>query len=526
MSRIQVITAEQAAALIPNESIVVISSSSGLHCPDAVLKAIGERFAKTGEPRNITSIHPIASGDMYGVAGVDHLAQKGLLKRTIAGSYPSGPSSMPSPKIWQMINNDEVEAYNFPSGTLFHMLREAAAKRPGVLTQVGIDTFIDPRRNGGRMNRITPPEVVRLVEFEDQEWLYFKSIQPDVAIIRGTTADEFGNISMEHEGAFVGAYDVALSARNNRGVVIAQVKRLTTAGALHPQMVRVPGILVDYVVVAPDQWQTTQTPYDPAISGEIRRPLHEFKPLPFNTDKVIARRAAMTLRKDEAVNLGFGISALVPEILLEEGLHGEVTWVIEQGAVGGLPLTGFPFGCAVNAQAFVPSPDQFTYFHGAGFDRSLLSFMQVDADGNVNVSRLAARPHVTAGAGGFIDITANGRNLVFSGYFTAGGLELEIEDGKLRIVKEGKARKFTREVEHVTFSGRRARVNNQNALYVTERCVITLEREGLTVVEIAPGIDLQRDVLAQADIELRVSPNLKMMDAWLFRPERMELKLQ
>ena len=525
MSRVQVITAEQAAALIPNDSIVVISSSSGLHCPDAVLKAIGEHFAETGEPKNITTLHPIASGDVYGIAGVDHLAQKGLLKRTIAGSYPSGPSSMPSPKIWQMINNNEIEAYNFPSGTLFHMLREAAAKRPGVLTQVGSDTFVDPRRNGGRMNSITPPDIVRIVEFDGEEWLYFKAIQPNIAIIRGTTADEFGNISMEHEGAFLGAYDCALAVHNNRGVVIAQVKRLTTAGAQHPQMVRVPGILVDYIVVALDQMQTTQTPYDPAISGEVRRPLSEFKPLPFNTDKVIARRAAMTLRKDEAVNLGFGISALVPEILLEEGLHGDVTWVIEQGAVGGLPLTGFPFGCAVNAQAIVPSPDQFTYFHGAGSDRSLLSFMQVDADGNVNVSRLAARPHVTAGAGGFIDITANGRNLVFSGYFTAGGLELAIENGALRIVKEGKTRKFTREVEHVTFSGRRAHANNQNVMYVTERCVITLGPDGLTVIEIAPGVDLQRDVLGQADIELRVSPNLKLMDARLLKPEKMGLKI-
>lgn len=526
MPKAQVISAEQAADLIPNSATVVISSSSGLHCPDAVLKAIGERFAKTGEPRNITSIHPIASGDMYGIAGIDHLAQRGLLKRAIAGSYPSGSSSMPSPKIWQRINNNEVEAYNFPSGTLFHMLRESAAKRPGVLTKVGLDTFVDPRRQGGRMNDCTPADIVRVVEFDGEEWLYFKAIPPDIAIIRGTTADEHGNISMEHEGAYLGAYDCALAARNNRGMILAQVKRLTTAGSLHPQLVRVPGILVDYIVVAPDQWQTTQTPYDPALSGETRRPLSEFKPLPFNTDKMIARRAAMTLRKHEAVNLGFGISALTPEILLEEGLHGEVTWVIEQGAVGGLPLTGFPFGCAVNAQAIVPSPDQFTYFHGGGFDRGLLSFMQVDQEGNVNVSRLAARPHVTAGAGGFIDITAQGRNLVFSGYFTAGGLELAMEEGRLRIVKEGKTRKFIREVEHVTFSGRRARANHQNVMYISERCVIQLEPEGLTVVEIAPGVDLQRDVLGQSDVGLRVSPNLETMDARLFCPEPMGLVLE
>jgi acyl CoA:acetate/3-ketoacid CoA transferase len=525
MSRAQIISPAQAAALIPDRATVCISSSSGLHCPDAILKAIGERFAQTGAPRNITSIHPIASGDMYGIAGIDHLAQRGLLARAIAGSYPSGPSALPSPKIWQMINANEIEAYNFPSGTLFHMLREGAAKRPGVLTKVGLDTFIDPRRQGGRMNDCTPADVVRVVEFDGEEWLYFQALHPDIAIIRGTTADEFGNISMEHEGAYLGAYDVALAARNHRGTVIAQVKRVTAAGSLHPQMVRVPGILVDYIVVAPEQWQTTQTPYDPAISGETRRPLGECKPLPFDTAKVIARRAAMTLRHDEAVNLGFGISALVPEILLEEKLHGAVTWVIEQGAVGGLPLTGFPFGCAVNAQAIVPSPDQFTYFHGGGSDRALLSFMQVDADGNVNVSRLAARPHVTAGVGGFIDITAHARRIVFSGYFTAGGAELAMDDGKLRIIKEGKARKFTRAVEHVTFSGRRARANQQDVTYVTERCVIKLEPVGLTVIEIAPGVDLQRDVLAQADLELRVSPNLKTMDARLFKPEPMRLEL-
>ena len=525
MSRVQVVSAQEAAGLIPGGAIVCVSSSSGLNTPDAVLKAIGERFAKTGEPKNITTIHPIASGDMYGIAGIDHLAQPGLLKRVVAGSYPSGPTSMPSPKIWQMIDDDQVEAYNFPSGTLFHMLREAAAKRPGVLTKVGLDTFIDPRRQGGRMNNITPPDIVRVVEFDGDEWLYFKAIQPDIAIIRGTTADEFGNISMEHEGAFLGAYDLALAARNNRGKVIAQIKRLTTAGALHPQSVRVPGILVDYVVVVPDQWQATQTPYDPAISGEVRRPLTEFTPLPFNIDKVIARRAAMTLRHGEAVNLGFGISALVPEILLEEGLHGEVTWVIEQGAVGGLPLTGFPFGCAVNAQAIIPAPDQFTYFQGGGFDRSLLSFMQVDRDGNVNVSRLKSRPHVTAGAGGFIDITANARHIALSGNFTTGGLDLAVANGELRILKEGKVRKFTPQVEHVTLSGCRARENRQDVLFITERCVIRLEREGLTVIEIAPGVDLEHDVLAQADIELRVSPDMQLMDGRLFRPEPMGLKI-
>ena len=524
MSQSKIIPLEKVGGLIPDRAVVTVSSSSGLGCPDAALRAIGEYFAKNGTPREITSIHPIAAGDMYGMPGVDHLAQPGLLKRVIAGSYPSGPSSMPSPKIWQMIIENQVEAYNIPSGILFHMHRESAACRPGILTKVGMDTFVDPRRQGARMNDCSP-DFVRVVNFEGDEWLFFPSIPPDVAIIRGTTADEHGNLTMEHEGAYLGAFDQALAARNNGGVVIAQVKRLTAFGSLRPQQVRVPGILVDYIVIDPDQQQTTQTPYNPAISGEVFRPLWDFKPIEWGLDKIIARRAAVELCEDDVVNLGFGICALVPRILIDEGLHGEVSWVIEQGAVGGIPLLGFAFGCASNADAIVPSPDQFTYFQGAGFDRSCLSFLQVDKEGSVNVSRLALRPHVTAGCGGFVDITANARSILFCGYFTAGGLDLRIEDGRLRIVKEGKNKKFIPEVEHVTFSGRRARELNQEVLYITERCVLRLEPEGLTVIEIAPGIDLERDVLGQADIPLRVSETLKSMDERLFRPGSFGLKL-
>jgi acyl CoA:acetate/3-ketoacid CoA transferase len=525
MGRTNFVSLEEAAALIRDEAIVSVSSSSGLGCPDAMLRAIGERFAASGRPRNLTTIHPIAAGDMYGIQGIDYLAQQGLLKRVLAGSYPSGPSSMPSPKIWQMINNNQVEAYNLPSGVLFHMHREAAGGRPGVLTKVGMDTFVDPRRNGGRMNETTTEDIVRVVEFDGQEWLYYPAITPDVAIIRGTTADQDGNISMEHEGAYLGALDQALAAHNNRGIVIAQVKRLAANGTMRPQQVRVPGVLVDYVVVDAEQKQTTQTIYDPAISGEILSPDSTFSAVEWGLDKVIARRAALELRQHDAVNLGFGISALVPRVVWEEGLHGQVTWVIEQGAVGGMPLLGFAFGCAANAQAIVASPDQFTYFQGGGFDRTLLSFMQVDQHGSVNVSRLAARPHVTAGAGGFVDITANARAIVFCGYFTAGGLEQRIENGAVHIHKEGKNRKFVAEVEHVTYSGRRGQVLGQNVLYVTERCVLRLEPEGLTVIEIAPGIDLERDVLGQAEIPLRVSNTLCLMDSRIFSPEPMVLAL-
>jgi propionate CoA-transferase len=524
MRQSKILLLEKVGELIPDGAVLSVSSSSGLGCPDATLRAIGEYYAANGRPRGITSIHPIAAGDMYGILGIDHLAQPGLLKRVFAGSYPSGPSSMPSPKIWQMIIQNQVEAYNIPSGILFHMHRESAAGRPGVLTKVGMDTFVDPRRQGARMNDCTS-EFVRVVEFEGEEWLFFPSLPPNVAIIRATTADEHGNLTMEHEGAYLGAFDQALAARNNRGIVIAQVKRLTEFGTLRPQQVRVPGILVDHIVIDPDQQQTTQTAYNPAISGEVFRPLWDFKPIPWGVDKVIARRAAVELCEDDVVNLGFGICALVPRILLDEGLHGEVTWAIEQGAVGGMPLLDFAFGCASNADAIVPSPDQFTYFQGGGFDRSCLSFLQVDKEGSVNVSRLALRPHVTAGCGGFVDITANARSILFCGYFTAGGLDLRLEDGRLRIAKEGRNKKFIPEVEHVTFSGRRARELRQNVLYITERCVLRLEPEGLTVIEIAPGIDLNRDVLAQSEIALRVSENLKTMEERLFRPESFGLRL-
>jgi acyl CoA:acetate/3-ketoacid CoA transferase len=406
------------------------------------------------------------------------------------------------------------------------MHSEAAAGRPGVMTKVGLDTFVDPRRQGGRMNQATAEEIVRVVEFEGEEWLFFPAIPINVAIVRGTTADELGNISMEHEGAYLGGLDQALAARNSGGMVIAQVERVTSAGAIPPQQVRIPGALVDWVVVAPDQWQTTQTQYDPAISGELRRPADQFEVPDWGLDKVIARRAALELIDGEAVNLGFGISALVPRILLEEKLDGRVTWVIEQGPVGGMPLLGFQFGCAANAQAIMPSPAQFTYFQGGGFDRCLLSFLQVDATGNVNVSRLRGKPHVTAGAGGFIDITTAARNLVFGGAFCAGRQEIELSDGKLAIRVDGKVPKFVPEVEHVTFSGRMARERRQNVTFVTERCVIRLLPEGLTVMEIAPGIDLERDILCRVEIPLRVSPDLREMDARIFRPEPMGLTLR
>ncbi|WEJ10094.1 acyl CoA:acetate/3-ketoacid CoA transferase [Sinorhizobium prairiense] len=510
------ISLAEAAGLIPDGAIVSVSSSSGLGCPDLMLKAIGERFEATGHPRDLTTLHPIAAGDMSGIKGVDHIARKGLLKKIIGGSYPSGPSSAEPPLIWQMIGANEVAAYNIPSGILFDMHREAAAKRPGVMTKVGLDTFVDPSREGCAMNASAAAEpLVTKISFEGEDWLYFKAIAPQVAIIRATTADERGNLTYEHEGAYLGGLDQALAARNNGGIVIAQVKRIAKEGSLKPHDVRVPGVLVDYVVVDPEQKQTTQTLYDPAISGEIFRPLDSFRLPEFNIQKVIARRVAKELEAGSAVNLGFGISANVPRILIEEGLHGAVTWVIEQGAVGGVPLLDFAFGCASNADAFMPSPYQFTYFQGAGFDASLLSFLEIDRTGSVNVSKLSFRPHVTAGAGGFVDITARAKKIVFSGMFNAGA-KLAVADGRLVIEKEGKLKKLVNTVEHVTFSGRRAVEQGQDITYVTERCVMKLTPEGVVLTEIAPGVDLETDILAQSEFPLIVSDALKPMDPALF----------
>ncbi|WP_376710825.1 acyl CoA:acetate/3-ketoacid CoA transferase [Pseudochrobactrum lubricantis] len=519
------ITPAQAAALIPDHAVVTVSSSSGLGCPDLMLKAIGEHFEATGHPRNLTTLHPIAAGDMSGIKGIDHIAKKGLLAKIIGGSYPSGPSSAEPPLIWQMIGANEIPAYNVPSGILFDMHREAAAKRPGVITKIGLDTFVDPDRQGCAMNEAAQREpVVRKIEFADEEWLYFPNIIPQVAIVRATTADEHGNLTYEHEGATLGGLDQALAARNNGGIVIAQVKRITKQGSLKPHDVRVPGMLVDYIIVDPEQKQTTQTVYDPAISGEIFRPLESFRVPEFNVQKVIARRVAQELEAGSCVNLGFGISANVPRILMEEGLHGSVTWVIEQGAVGGVPLLDFAFGCASNADAYMPSPYQFTYFQGGGFDASLLSFLEIGRDGSVNVSRLSFRPHVTAGAGGFVDITARAKKIVFSGMFNAGA-KLGIEGGRLVIEKEGKLKKLVNETEHVTFSGSRAVTQGQDITYVTERCVMKLTPQGIMLTEIAPGVDLQAHILEQSEFPLIISPELKLMDAALFRDEILGLTL-
>lgn len=515
------VSAAEAVARIPDDAVVTVSSSSALGCPDAVLKALGDRFRAEGHPRNLTTLHPIAAGDMYGVKGIDHIAQDGLLARVIAGSYPSGPSNLPMPEIWRMIVEDRIAAYNVPSGIMFDMHRDVAARRPGVLTRVGLDTFVDPIREGCAMNaRGAASPIVERAEFGGETWLHFPNIVPNVAIIRATTADERGNLTYEHEGAYLGGLDQAIATRNHGGLVIAQVKRMTAAGSLRPHDVHVPGHLVDLIVVAPDQKQTTETQYDPAISGEIMRPWDSFSLAEHGVEKVIARRAAMELGRGQTANLGFGISAMVPRVLLEEGHAQAVTWAIEQGAVGGMPLTGFAFGCASNADAFVPSPNQFSYFQGGGFDQTFLSFLEVDVEGNVNVSKLGKKPYLTAGCGGFVDITAHAKKIVFSGFFEAGA-ELTLTDTGLSVSKPGKFAKMVDQVEHVTFSGRRAVAQGQDVIYVTERCVIRLTAQGLQAVEVMPGIDPARDIVAASGGRVQVAENATIMPVALLRDQPM-----
>ncbi len=521
----KLVSASEAVSRVPDDAIVTVSSSSALGCPDLVLKALGERFRAEGHPRNITTLHPIAAGDMYGVKGMEYLAQDGLLSRVLAGSYPSGPSSLEMPEIWKMIVEDRVAAYNVPSGILFDMHREAAARRPGVLTQVGLETFVDPVREGCAMNdKGAAAPIVSRTEFAGETWLHFPNIVPNVCILRATTADEFGNLTYEHEGAYLGGLEQAICVRNHGGIVIAQVQRVTAEGSLRPHDVRVPGHLVDLIVEDPLQKQTTETPYDPAISGQIMRPWSSFSLAEHGVEKVIARRAAMELCAGMSANLGFGISAMVPRILLEEGHPQAVTWAIEQGAVGGVPLTGFAFGCASNAHAFVPSPQQFIYFQGGGFDMSFLSFLEVDLEGNVNVSKLGKKPYLTAGCGGFVDITARARKIVFSGWFEAGA-QIDLSDDGIRVVEPGRFTKMVDQVEHVTFSGRRARETGQDVLYVTERCVIRLTDTGLVATEIMPGINPVRDIVEASGGRVKVAENAQLMSNSLFMQGPMGLEL-
>jgi acyl CoA:acetate/3-ketoacid CoA transferase len=518
-----ILTPDEAARLVPSGATVTVSSSAAQLVPEKVLEGLGARFLETGEPKGLTMVFPVAVGDSFGTVGMDRLAHPGMLKRLIGGSYANGPASKPAPKIYAMILNDEIEAYNFPLGVLMHLHRDIAAKKPGVITKIGLGTFVDPRDRGGRMNRVTPPDHVEVIQLKGEEWLLYASFPLDVALIRGTTADTSGNITTEHEGVCLAIQAQATAAHNCGGKVIAQVKRVVQAGTLDPQKIKVPGILVDAIVVDPDQRMNTGITYDPAISGEIRSAAFPVEPVALGPEKVIARRALLQIRPGEIVNLGFGISSLTPTMAFEEGVFDRLNFTVEQGAINGLPLTGFAFGASHNPEAIIDSPSQFDLIDGGGVDAGCLAFAEVDGSGNVNVSRLKAQPHVLAGAGGFINIAMATRKLIYCGTLMAGGLDVRIEDGRVRIAQEGKFQKFVGRVQDVTFNGRQGAEQGQEVWYVTERGVFRLDREGLLLVEVAPGVDLDRDIRAKVGFPLRVAPECREMDARIFRPEPMGL---
>lgn len=518
-----ILTADEAARLIPSGATVTVSSSAAQLVPDKILAGIEARFQAAGEPRGLTMVFPVAVGDSFGTVGMDHLAYPGLLKRLIGGSYVNGPASKPPPKIYAMILNDQVEAYNFPLGVLMHLHRDIAANKPGVITKIGLGTFVDPRDQGGRMNRVTPPDLVDVIQLRGEEWLLYRAFPIDVAVIRGTTADTHGNLTLEHEGVVLSILAQAMAAHNSGGKVIAQVKRVAAPGTLDPQKVKVPGILVDALVVDPEQRQNTGIAYDPAISGEIRTAQFPVEPLPLGVEKVIARRALCQLRPGNIVNLGFGISSLVPQVAFEEGVFDQLSFTVEQGAIGGLPLSGFAFGASHNPEAIIDSAAQFDLIDGGGVTAGCLAFAEVDAQGNVNVSRLAAQPHVLAGAGGFINIAQGTRKLLYCGTVTAGGLDIRVEDGRVRIVREGRFPKFVARTQHVTFNGAMAAKAGQEVWYFTERGVFRLTPEGPMLTEVAPGVDVERDLQARVEFPLRAAPDLRPMDARLFRAAPMGL---
>jgi propionate CoA-transferase len=521
----KVMTPEEAVQMIHSGDTISVCGISAALTPDKVLAALGNRFLKTGSPRDLTMVFPLAVGDAYEIKGMDHLAHEGMIKRLIGGSYTVARSSEQPPKIYEMIVHNQVEAYNFPSGILMQLHREIAAKRPGLITEVGLGTFVDPRQEGGKMNDTTQEDLVEIIGLHEKEYLFFPSLLINIALIRGTTADEDGNITMEHEYSTSFVLALAMAARNSGGKVIAQVKRLAARGTMHPQLVKVPGMLVDTIVVDEHQKLTTGIDHDPSASGELRIPWETLEPGSLDIMKqILVRRILRELRSGDVVNLGFGITALIPQVALEEGVFDQLTFTTEHGAIGGFPYSGIQFGGALNPQALIEATSQFDFIDGGGPDVVCLSFAEVDREGNVNVTKLRELPHVLAGAGGFIDLIQNARKIIFCGTLTAGGLKVDISEGRVKIVKEGKTQKFVERVQQITFNGQSARKKAQDVIFVTERGVFDLDPDGLVLREIAPGLDVERDILSQIGFKLKVAHDLKEMDHTIFQSEPMGLK--
>jgi propionate CoA-transferase len=504
----KLLAAEDAVCLVKDNATVAIGGFVGNCHPEALSVALEKRFLKTGAPLGLTFIYAAGQGDGKS-RGLNHLAHEGLVKRLIGGHWGLAP------KMGALAIGNKIEAYNLPQGVIAHMYRDIAAGKPGTITHVGLKTFVDPRVDGGKLNAVTTEDIVEILTLRGKEWLFYKNFPIDIAFIRGTTADEKGNITMEKEAVILEGLAMAQAVKNSGGKVIVQVERITKQGTMHPMLVKIPGILVDAVVVASpeDHQQTFAENYNPSYTGEIRLPANGFKPMPMGVRKIIARRAVMELTQGSVVNLGIGIPEGVAQVAAEESMGHLMDLTLESGPIGGVPAGGLSFGAAANPECIVDQPSQFDFYDGGGIDLAFLGAAQIDAKGNVNVSKFGPK---LAGCGGFINISQNAKKVIFCGTFTVGGLSVEVKDNKLDILKEGRERKFVSSVEHITFSGDYGREKGSNILYITERAVFSLEKDGLMLIEIAPGVDLEKDVLALMDFAPLISDELKMMDIKLF----------
>jgi propionate CoA-transferase len=490
------ITLGEVAQLIPDFATVSVCGAWML-VPDAVLSAVGQAFLQTGHPRDVSAVFLLCPGGTPDQPGIEHLAHEGLLRRVIGGSFPNLPGS----RLRKLIREGRIAAYNLPAGMIASWYRETGAGRPGALNTSGIRTFVDPRMEGGRMNAAAGEDILSVVQVGGRECLFFPSAPVDVSIIRATAADEAGNLSMDREPATLSAFVQAAAARASGGKVIAQVREVVATGSLNPHSVKVPGALVDHVVVVREPLQSAGIPYDGSLCGEVRPPLVPASPDP--PERWIAQRAMREIREGDVIVLGYGISAFVPHLMLERGRFTEACFAIEQGSIGGLPLPGFGFGTSANPLAIIDAASQFDFFQGGSFDQAMLSFLQVDAHGRVNVHCLDARPNLSSGIGGFLDIAANARRLLFLGYFTAGGLDLDVDGPELRIRREGKMRKFVDRLDHVSFDPAYSRA--REVLYITERATFRWADGVLALQEVAPGVDVKSDVLRHMDFQPALS---------------------
>lgn len=515
-SSAKVMSAEQACGLVESGATVLVDGSGGgVNEPDLLLAALERTFLDTGQPRDLTVVHPSGIGDGQG-GGVDRFAHAGMVRRVIGGHWGW------SPRLQQMAREELIEGYCLPQGVLSHLFRAIASGGPGVITKVGLGTFVDPRLEGGRLNAAASEPLVELIELHGSEWLLYPALSIDVALIRGSQADEHGNLVMDEEGMYAETLSAAQAARNSGGRVIAQVREVVDS-RLDPRRVKVPGMLVDAVVVHPRQRLSVATACDSTLTGERMADAHQIAPLELTVRKAIARRAAAELHSGDVVNLGFGMPDGVAAVLAEEGLADRVTLTLEQGHVGGVPAGGTDFGLARNQQAIVDVGYQFDWYDGGGLDVAVLSFAEVDALGNVNVSKFGGR---APGIGGFVNISQGAKRLVFVGTFTAGREQRLRLDRGLHVDRDGVSHKFVSVVEQISFSAAYARSRAQRVLYVTERAVFELDDDGLLLVEIAPGVDLEQDVLAQMDFAPRVSEALREMDLRLFEQPRIGLQLE